>query len=100
MAMASDGRESTRSDFAVAVQMKFTVVRVALDPGDLHAPEPTVSRMIACRDRASSGGPLDVVHLHDDRLGFGLPDPDRQQTRPALLLEDDYVRLLRGSTPS
>jgi hypothetical protein len=35
------------------------------------------------------------MDLHNDGLRLRLPDPDRQQAGPALLLKDEHVRLGR-----
>ena len=89
------GRERDGANgVAVALEEQLSVVRVVLDAGDLHAAErgaeagdDRLAQIVGERPR-----PLHVVHVHDDRFRFGLADPDRQQTRARLLLEDDDVR--------
>jgi hypothetical protein len=91
----------TRVDLDHALRpadVQLGVVRPLLDLGDLHAAQRTAEakdeRLAeVVRERALA---LDVVHLHDDGLRLGLPDPDREHAGAALLLQDDHVRV-RGA---
>ncbi len=80
-------------DVAATLQVQLGEVRVVLHLRDLHALE----RGAHSRDEplAEVVGEwprrLDAVHLHHDRLGLGLADPDRKHALPTFLLEDHDV---------
>src|SRR6185437_598435 len=82
-------------DPPIALEMQLAKVGVALHSSDLHSThrgaEPEDERLAEIvRQRPRS---LDVVHLHHDRLGLRLSDPDRQQPLASLLLQYYHVRL-------
>ncbi len=73
--------------------MQLSVEGAVLNLGDVdaaqraaHADDEILAKVVGERPLA-----LELVHLDHDRLGFGLPDPDREQSRPSLLLENHHV---------
>src|SRR5437588_1790782 len=84
-------------DVVAAIYVQLGVVGVLLDARDLNptqrsaqAEDEVLAKIVGERPH-----PLDAMDLHDDGLGLGLADPDRQQARSALFLKDQNVRLGR-----
>ena len=78
--------------------VQLRVERAVLDLRDVdaaqraaHADDEILAEVV--RERALA---LELVHLDHDRLGLRLADPDRQQPRAALLLQDHDVGVGRA----
>ena len=84
-----------------ALQLQLGVVGALFHARDVHAHELRAQPHDEDAHQIVGEGtrPLHVVHVEHDGLRLGLADPDGQQPRAVLLLEDDDVRTGRAIEP-
>src|SRR5215210_7051242 len=81
-----------------ASDVELRVERAILDFGDVDASKRSTQTYDEILAEVVGERPLalQLVHLDHDRLGLWLADPDRKQSRPALLLENHHIGVGRA----